>query len=248
MRALLPPLLPYAWMAICALLTWDVLNHKSVRARAERLFLSLGRRRKVLLYFGSAFIGAALFTGYWWSIQRVFGSRLVASKSESKDETSRPEPTLGNGPSEAKVLKNDGVIGKANVSDNTVKGTPGPNSKVTIVEIGKTGNIGTLDLKRNNIEFQRPGDEPNARTKQVYVTAWRSMASRLRHTFPSQSTHSIDQIRDGIKKDNAYNFLLSYIGNDAAARIFADEKDPLSALEREIEKKATDWGAAPVAK
>jgi hypothetical protein len=72
-RAFMRPLLPYIWLLILALLTWEILQLDPVRDFIVRnVYARLGAKKRMLFYCMVAILGAAVFVSYWWGISKAF--------------------------------------------------------------------------------------------------------------------------------------------------------------------------------
>jgi hypothetical protein len=123
LRRYIPNLLPWGWMLIASLATWDILRSQWVTKHSISIIDTLTKGNRMLGYAVCAIIGAALFAGYWGMIQFTF-SKLEAHETDSgepsssaKSVTPTSQPTFSltayvhgeGGPSDI-VLRNMGGV------------------------------------------------------------------------------------------------------------------------------------------
>jgi len=93
LRAFLPHLLPYAWLAILTLLTIEILNTDRVKHRAVSVFRCVPWRYRMLSYVVVAAVGAGLLSFYWWGIQKAFAVIAPQQVSEPKSRPEKGQPS-----------------------------------------------------------------------------------------------------------------------------------------------------------
>jgi hypothetical protein len=87
-RALLPPLLPYAWLAILWLLTWEILQSPKVKEPSVELYGRLGKRARMFSFFLVVMIGVSVSVAYWLGIRKIFAMKQITDKGS---ESAKPE-------------------------------------------------------------------------------------------------------------------------------------------------------------
>lgn len=101
-RNFIPPLLPYAWLAILWLLTWEMLESDKVRPWFIRLNRNINARGRMLSYIIVAVLGAGVSLVYWVTITQAIAltkklSNTIESGSQpqqSKSETPKNSPII----------------------------------------------------------------------------------------------------------------------------------------------------------
>jgi hypothetical protein len=92
LRAFLPHLLPYAWLIILTLLTWELLNSASVRNNVTRIYSQWGMRHHVISYAIVCLLGAGLLAFYWWGISKAFSILEPVKTASAAKDTPLAEP------------------------------------------------------------------------------------------------------------------------------------------------------------
>jgi len=102
-RNFIPPLLPYAWLAILWWLTWEFLQSKKAKRLATTFYKRLGSGGRVVSYVLVAAVGAGMSLFYWMVITRAISVAEHFSKSPENSSSSVK-------PDEEKETKSSGAV------------------------------------------------------------------------------------------------------------------------------------------
>lgn len=145
--------------------------------------------------------------------------------------------------SSASLLTNDGQIGKASVSGNTVTGQPSPDTP-PIVHNGPTGKIRVLQENKNHVEYLPPGSPPTVEERLAMIGVWREMMAELNGMCSTQIGCTVSQVQTHIRQHRAYKLLKPFLSQPASSKIFgaADTSETvLLALESEVNRLEKVW-------
>src|SRR5579863_4274366 len=92
-RKFIPPLLPYAWLAILWLLTWEILQSEKVKKLSGGIYSKLNKWERMLSFLIVAIVGAGISVTYWLGIRKAFAVNSTSAITEVKPgpTSTRPE-------------------------------------------------------------------------------------------------------------------------------------------------------------